>query len=175
MNLAPMRSGFLLTVALAVLACGKPPTPQETEDAGPPAFIASQGDFTGFTEWQSFDGGTDAADTLDGGLRTLYLNHPPPHGALEFPVGTIIVKTTAGAQTFAMAKRGGGFNPQLDSWEWFELSPGTGNTYEIVWRGTGPSGTFVYSGMPATGCNDCHLLSYQNDFVAGAGLQLSQF
>lgn len=164
----------LLLCVLGTLACGgkeAPPAP----DAGEPSFVADQGDFTDFTAWESFDGGSQADDTLDGGQRTIYLNHAPPHGSLEFPIGTIIVKTTAGAQTFAMAKRGGGFNPQLDGWEWFEIQPGTGDTYDIVWRGTGPTGTFVYANMPPTGCTDCHIQFYKNDFVGGEGLQLSNF
>jgi hypothetical protein len=172
--MSPGLRPCLLVITIATWGCGGR-EPQPVPDAGETAFVADQGSFTGFTAWQSFDGGAAADDTLDGGQRTLYLNRAPPRGSLVFPVGTIIVKTTEGAQTFAMVKRGGGFNPQLDGWEWFELSPGTGNTYEIVWRGVGPSGTFVYANMPPTGCNDCHLLSYRNDFVAGNALQLSGF
>jgi hypothetical protein len=166
-----------LLVALLAAGCGGPKEPDDAGpvDAGPPAFVATQGDFAGFTTWEAFDGGSQAGDSLDGGQRVLYLNKPPPHGSLSFPVGTIVVKTTAGAQTFAMAKRGGGFNPELDGWEWFEIAAGSGDTIQIVWRGTGPSGMFAYANMPATGCTDCHILSWQNDFVAGQGLQLSTF
>ena len=144
-------------------------------DAGEPTFVANQGDFYGFTSWTSYDGGTSADDSLDGGQRTLYLNRPPPPGASVFPVGTIFVKTTAGADTFAMAKRGGGFNPALDDWEWFQLAPAADGDVQIIWRGLGPTGTFVYANMPPTGCTDCHLLAYTNDFVAGPAPQLKMF
>jgi len=147
----------------------------ESRDAGP-AFIAVEGDFAGFTSWQSFDGGLNAADSLDGGLRTIYLNHAPPTGSTSFPLGTILVKTTVGDATFAMAKRGADFNPIIDDWEWFQLTTSATGTVQILWRGLGPSGMLGYGLASPTGCTDCHLqLGWKNDSVAGTAVSLSAF
>ena len=158
----------------AASACGGHPEPAAA-DAGPSPFIADQGDFSGFTTWESFDGGTEAMDNLAvEGQRTIYLNQRPPHGSIQFPQGTIIVKTTAGAPTFGMAKRGGEFNATgALGWEWFQLASDGGTDVQIVWRGAGPPVMFTYS----TGgtCNSCHFSGYFNDFVEGSALQLSQF
>jgi hypothetical protein len=169
------RPLLCLALASTTLACGTHPEPKLTEqyDAGP-SFIAVEGDFAGFTSWEAFDGGTQTNDMLDGGQRTIYLKERPPHGSREWPLGTIVVKTTEGAQTFAMVKRGGGFNPYLPGWEWFEIALTDGNPV-IVWRGTGPAGTLGYGNMPPTGCNACHLDAYENDFVFGPAIQLSSF
>lgn len=171
-----MRAVCLILTTCVLTACGgRPLDDAGKSDAGPP-FVATQGDFTGFTSWESFDGGTNARDTLDGGQRTIYLNHRPPHGSEAFPLGTIIVKTTDGAQTFAMAKRGGGFNPVAGDWEWFELSPSPDGTAQIIWRGTGPPSAQTYGDTTAIACDVCHYQEgYQNDDVAGGALLLSSF
>ncbi len=171
--------GALLVIGLLASACGSP-NPGATVDAGTyrdsgPEFIAVQGDFADFRSWESFDGGETADDSLDGGYRTLYLNKRPPSGSKRFPLGTIIVKTTEGAETFAMVKRGADFNPYGVHWEWFELAAPRDGGVQVLWRGTGPAGTLGYGETKPTGCNECHLYSVRNDFVAGAPLDLSKF
>ena len=145
-------------------------------DGGEACFVATQGDFTDYQKWDAFDGGTVANDGLglDGAQRTIYINKVPSHGSKTFPVGTMIVKTTAGGVTFAMAMRGCDFNPPVGDWEWFELTPGTGDTPLISWRGTAPPAGNVYGGALFT-CNGCHSGFTANDYVGGSAAQLSQF
>ncbi len=85
-------------------------------DSGvPDPFIAQVSDFAGFCkDWSSApalapaDAGGDGIHG-DAGL-TVYWNKSPPHGATQFPVGTIILKETNDADpskrtAFAMVKR----------------------------------------------------------------------
>jgi hypothetical protein len=110
----------------------------------------------------------------------VYLNQAPPHGSTEFPVGTIIVKDLGpgpgtAATTFAMVKRGGGFNEQgATNWEWFELQNNADASVTILWRGAEPPAGQAYSGEP-TACNTCHGTAKSNDFVQSQPLQLSNF
>src|SRR5262245_47632591 len=59
-------------------------------------FLAFTSTFGSFRSWTSFhsdgpaDDGTFPPDVL--GPRTQYINTPPPHGATEFPLGTVIVE-----------------------------------------------------------------------------------
>jgi hypothetical protein len=126
----------------ALLACGaQSPEP-------PQVFVAFASDFQPYPTWTSFYvGDVPPVTGVDiAGPRTVYINELPPHGATEFPVGTILVKVVkpdaspADWQMFGMVKRGGGFDPQgAPNWEWFGLStdPMTGRVL-IDWRGTGP-------------------------------------
>jgi hypothetical protein len=174
-TLAPLLGSLSLTTLLT--ACGPPSSP-ETGDAGAETFVAVQGDFACYRNWQSFDGGTEAFDGLgvSGEQRTIYVNKLPPAGCKTYPVGTIIVKDTASAQTFAMVKRGAGFNPEVDDWEWFELTttatnPPSACTPLINWRGTAPpAGTYGAS----LSCNSCHVNANATDYVAGGALSLCQ-
>jgi hypothetical protein len=88
-----------------------------------------------------------------------------------YPVGTIL-------QLFpfeAMAKRGGGFNPEGDGWEYFKLSIAQDGTTTIAARG----GAEV-TGITGGSCQTCHLqLAADHDsvceFVIGAeGLGFTQ-
>jgi hypothetical protein len=169
---------LLPLVAAALLACG-PPTHAGAADAGKdedagPEFVARQGDFAGFPDWPAFDGGSENFDSLDGGNRRIYMNRAPPPGSTAFPEGTIFVKTTEGDATFAMAKRGGKFNPTAFNWEWFELTTSDPAAPLIKWRGKGPDSTPGYGETPPTGCTGCHLTAFRNDFVAGP-VHLSDF
>lgn len=163
---------LVFAFAIALCACGGPAA--SAPDAGP-VYVANNASFATFSEWESFDGGTGAVgDTLDGGQRILYLNQRPPHGSAEFPVGTIIVKTTVGAPIFAMVKVGGGFNSAgAKDWEWFELTPNTTGGGTIQWGGTTAPLTDPYAQGPIS-CNQCHMAASDNDFVAGP-IQLSAF
>ena len=172
MNLqrAPLR---LVCSLFMLIACG--PGSGTSEDAGSdPPFIAVTGDFDCYRTWPSADGGTNAVDGLSTALpaqRTIYLNKLPPAGSQKYPNGTILVKETAGAQTFAMVKRGGGYNPSVDDWEWFELStadtnPPTACRPVINWRGTAPPPGTIYGGQ-FTECNGCHQMATGSDYVYG--------
>jgi hypothetical protein len=145
---------------------------------GSATFLAFQSDFDGYPSWQSFamphlaDGLPESDSKL-----TAYLNERPPSGADEFPVGTIIVKEIVkgppeGRQSFAMAKRGGGYNPDgAKDWEWFELSRLGGDQARIVWRGAGAPVGEQYASSP-NACNDCHKSAAANDYVYSPPLQL---
>jgi hypothetical protein len=159
-----------LTVAVLVAACG-PGGAVEGPDAGAGSFIAFSQDFEGFTLWTSStiaDAGPDPVHTA--GPRTVYINALPPKGAAAFPKGTIIVKKMP-FNTFAMVKRGGGYNAAgaLD-WEWFELVESNGSV-AIKWRGLGPPAGEVY-GKTGQTCNQCHAGATANDFVLTPALQL---
>jgi hypothetical protein len=109
------------------------------------------------------------------GRRTVYINEVPAPGATEFPVGTIIVKTTeADGKIFARAKRGGTFNSKGSvGWEWFELIETAKGEIVVKWRGVGPPLGEVYGGDPNAGCNQCHKLAVANDYVLAPGLMLA--
>jgi hypothetical protein len=150
----------------------------------PAVFIAFTSTFAGFRAWPSVhdpgpaDDGSFPADVL--GPRTQYLNQPPPHGATEFPIGTVIVEAreTGAMNIFAAVKRGGDFNlTGARNWEWFELSE-AGATGEplIVWRGYGPPNNAMYGGDPNGSCNTCHIAcGGANDYVCSPELQLTSF
>ena len=134
-------------------------------------------DFQGFVDWPSLalqfpsvSGSPHAA-----GPRTVFINHEPPPDATAFPVGTIIVKRTeADGQLFARAKRGGDYNASgAVGWEWFELTTSASGAVAIKWRGFGPPLGEAYGGDPAAGCNACHKLAVDNDYVLTPGLTLA--
>lgn len=172
------RTPLLLVFCSLLAACGVPH--EEPADGGHRLadagleFVAVQGDFAGFQDWESFDGGLSPADGLDGGYRRIFLNHRPPSGSSFWPDGTIFVKTTEGAETFAMVKRGGRYNPSSFNWEWVELTESSSGTPLIKWRGKGPDSTPGYGTEAPTGCTGCHMYSFHNDFVAGP-VSLTQF
>ena len=146
-------------------------------------FVALQSDFLNYaTTWHSFDLGSSEVDNVHtAGDRIVYINQLPPHGATEFPVGTILVKTIAAdtatpGKTFAMAKRGGNFNSvEAPGWEWFELQAGTDGASLIVWRGLQPPPGENYAGATGDVCNMCHAAAKTNDYVQNSMLTLSSF
>jgi hypothetical protein len=162
------------TLPMLAAACGAPPAASAGLDGGDSTFVAVQGDFSDFESWVAFDGGTAPADNIPvQSQRMIYVNELPPPDAASFPVGTILVKTIAGAQTFAMVKRGGGFNTDgAVGWEWLELVTAPDGQPLISWRGAAPPAN-TYSSTPAMTCNACHMLCRSNDYVCGAGPQLS--
>ena len=90
-------------------------------------FIALDGDFAPFLTWQSVDvPPNNLGAGHPGGPSVAYLSARAPAGAKKYPVGTMIVKAFESNpdqmqwDIFAMAKRGGGFDPEgaLD-WEFF--------------------------------------------------------
>jgi len=177
MSLRVLRSALLL--AVSATGCG-PASP--TPDAGEAAFIALERDFTGYQSWQKFDLGDQPADTVHlAGVRTVYLNRAPPHGATAFPTGTLLVKELTPdvdggtPQVFAMAKRGGDYNAEgAVGWEWFELAPGVSPPV-FLWRGVTPPAGMSYGSVPGGACNMCHTYASQNDWVLGQPLLLGNF
>jgi hypothetical protein len=170
-----------ITVAALLAACGG------SHGAQPPAdstatFVAFPATFQGFRSWTHFHSegppaeGMFSPDVL--GPREQYINHVPPPGSKDFPVGTVIVEVrdSGSMKTFAGVKRGGGFNVDgATDWEWFELAEDPqSSAVSIVWRGTNaPAKTY---GGSATSCNDCHKqVCAQNDFVCSPYLQLAGF
>lgn len=145
-------------------------------------FVAFASDFQPYATWTSFYVGDVPLPTgVDiAGPRTVYINELPPHGATEFPVGTILVKVVkpdaspSDWQIFGMVKRGGDFDMQgAPNWEWFGLSTDpTTSRVLIDWRGTGPPPDGGYGSIGA--CVFCHANSAANDYVQTPELQLSQ-
>jgi hypothetical protein len=134
--------------------------------------------FENYASWQTFNYSTsiDAGPHLAGNL-TAWINKLPPHGATEFPVGTIIIKRIGSIpQTFAMEKRADDYNADgAAHWEYFELQTSCdGKTPSIVWRGFGPPVGESYGGDPLA-CNDCHVTFKNNDFIGSSVLQLGNF
>jgi hypothetical protein len=194
-----MRSVPLVSSILwvSVVACGSGASGGTDVDAGAtdpcaaitgtPAgstFIALDTTFKNFRSWPSFpsdgpvDDGTFPPDVL--GPRTQYINCVPPHGATEFPVGTMIAEIRQTGKIFAAAKRGGGFNSTgAINWEWFELEIDDTNNLapvHIFWRGFGPPIGDTYGGDATGGCNSCHkACGANNDFACSPKLQLPSF
>ncbi|HVU50821.1 MAG TPA: hypothetical protein VHL80_09050 [Polyangia bacterium] len=170
---APARL-LALAACAAASACGgaaAPPTPTPGTE-----FVAFASDFQGFTAWPSVtlefpsvSGSPHAA-----GPRTVFINHEPPPGATQFPVGTMMVKRTeADGQLLARAKRGGSYNGSgAVGWEWFELVLSTAGQVAIKWRGFGPPLGEAYGGDPTAGCNSCHKLAADNDYVLTPGINV---
>jgi hypothetical protein len=128
-----------------------------------PVFIALDRDFASFRNWETVDFGDENIEGHPAGHAYGYLNHRTT--ASTYPVGTLIVKAFQPSwDLFAMAKRGGNFNPKgAVNWEFFRLKL-LNDTPVIVSRGI-----FAYDpdgdggvGYGATGtvldslCNSCH-------------------
>jgi hypothetical protein len=175
----------LAIVAMGATACA-PDDP--VEDAGTWAPVPS--DCENYESWTSFDlggddagaGGADACAHLLDVPRTAYINKTPPHGSTEFPVGTMIIKeikTTPDPSTwqvFAMAKRGGGFDPGSGcvGWEWYGLdAPDGGGGCHFQWSGTQPTANEAYASCGP--CASCHSSAQSNDCVIAPELSLSQW
>ena len=173
---SPISLMLLSAVALSA-ACGGA-SQSSAPDAGAAVFVAVQGDFAGYRQWTAFDGGQSANDgiVIEPAQRTIYMNKLPPHDSTDYPVGTIIVKDTENANTFAMAKRGGDFNSAgAVDWEFFELVTDSSNNTSINWRGTAPPVGETYGNTTSTSCNGCHTGFKTADYVGGGAISLSQF
>lgn len=179
------------SLSVGLFGCGSPNAASSCGDSNPDAssaalppepFLAFADDFRGYHDWTHYDV-TDDADLVgihDGSTVLEYINHLPPSGSTQFPVGTIIVKEATGGtqahELFAMVKRGGGYNAGAPGWEWFEvqnLDNGCDGV-RIVWRGVGPPAGETYGGDPNAGCNTCHT-DCGNDAVCAKPLNLANF
>jgi len=129
----------------------------------PSEFVATANSFSGFTTWTASGTHTGPSASLGpahaGNDSTVTRNvffkdgQDPVNGV--YPVGMLIAKHTTNtggtvAEYLGMAKRGNGFNPSHNDWEWFMLeSNGT-----IMQDSTGMEmrGANLMNGM----CNNCH-------------------
>ena len=159
---------------MALVACGggsgsAPASPAGNTGGGGTnsgtEFIASAQDVAKYGTWSAVDysiGGTNPAlgsahMGLDNAFsRRIFKSASAVPSSSGYPVGSILVKETftwqngvktfpATGGVFAMAKRGGTFNPQGGGWEWLALS---NDGSQIMARG----GADMMSGM----CNACH-------------------
>jgi hypothetical protein len=163
----------------AATSCSAPSSSDTT------TFVAFADDFAPYESWTSFDVGEipDPNGVDLAGPRTVYVNRLPPHGATEFPVGTILVKVVRTDdvpqdwQMFALVKRGGGYDGDgAPNWEWFGLSTDASGHVVIDWRGTGPPPDGGYGSIGgALSCVLCHAAARGNDYVQTPELQLSSF
>jgi hypothetical protein len=155
---------------------------RERQLPGREPFIALERDFQDFEAWTRVELGERPShgETHAAGEAREYVNVMPPKGSKTFPVGTILVKSvTKDAKkqdVFAMVKRGGGYNEMgSKGWEWFELKKREDGSYGVKWRGINPPNGEGYSGDAAGGCNGCHQMALENDYVLAEKLTLSKF
>jgi hypothetical protein len=170
---------FLACSLAGVAACSSGSSGSAGTCTQVPVYNAS---FASYESWTAFafTGAAIPGSPHTSGPRRIYLNQKPPHGATEFPVGTIIVKEigappASGDSVFAMVKVGCDYNSDgAVNWEWFELQVDATNAASILWSGSEPPPGQSYSGDP-TACNDCHGDAKQNDYVESPELSLSNF
>lgn len=139
---------LLRAVLSSVQGCRAPdPTPTPT----PEEFVAEASDFECLTNWTRVRHFriTNTRGHLDEALAVAHGDAPPP-----YPVGTIIQLVPMEA----MAKRGAGFFPEADDWEFFVLSASAAGT-QIVKRGRDE---VVNIGPP---CFACHSAASQKDLI----------
>jgi len=191
----PPGSGFAavgLLCALAAGGCLDHELPEDADSAGSAdTFIALPRDFCDFREWMPFP--LREIDMHAGvtGPLVVYLKELPPEGAVEFPVGTMIVKTVELGdpkewEVHAMVKRGGTFNSRgAIGWEFFDLGIDDDCTPDIHWRGEKAPRDHGYKSLPGlmsddasnmmdADCNSCHgqMDARENDAVLSEPLQL---
>jgi hypothetical protein len=142
-------------VRSSIDGCRAPdPTPTPTPEA-PAQFVAEPAHFECLTKWTRIRHFriTNHLGHLDEALAVARGEMPPP-----YPIGTII-------QLFpgeAMAKRGGGYFPEGNDWEFFVLSASPTGT-EITKRGRAE----VVNVGPS--CFSCHGAAASNDFICESG------
>ena len=139
---------LLSGVRSSIDGCRLPdPTPTPT----PEEFVAQPADFECLTEWTRIRRFriTNALGKLDEALAVARGDVPPP-----YPVGTIIQLVP----NEAVVKRGAGYFPEANDWEFFVLTPSQDGT-EITKRGRGE----VVNIGPS--CFACHSAAPQTDFV----------
>jgi hypothetical protein len=162
----------------AVTACGSGNASSAGTCTKVQVYNSSFANYESWTEF-AFTGAAIPGSPHTSGPRRIYLNQKPPHGATEFPVGTIIVKEigappASADSVFAMVKVGCDYNSDgAVNWMWFELQFPT-DAASILWSGSEPPPGQTYSGNP-TACNDCHRDAQHNDYVESSELLLSSF
>jgi hypothetical protein len=128
-----------------------PTVAEPTPTATPEEFVAEAEDFDCLTEWTHIRHFRIANKLghLDEALAVANGDAPPP-----YPVGTIIQLVPQEA----VVKRGGGFFPEANDWEFFSLAVSPTGT-QIRQRGRGE---VVNIGPP---CFACHSAASQTDLV----------
>ncbi len=128
-----MVNVFALALILSTnLACDKKSTDSNDKEQ---EFVATTDDFKDYKSWtlKATKNGPDpflktAHGVEDSLTRKIYFNSAAKAKSGNYPVGSIILKELTdangnlqGAFT-VMVKRGGGFNPDGNGWEWFMVS-----------------------------------------------------
>src|SRR5688572_15791759 len=137
-----MRMCAAAFVSLAIAGCGEDPVAPAT----PSVFIALNRDFEPFEGWTRFARIEDRIPPAHTGRRSfVYASRMPARGATHFAVGTMLMRVDQLGddpthwEVHAMAKRGGGFNPDgADDWEFFGIQLDGNRRPAIAWRGEGP-------------------------------------
>lgn len=154
----------ILLIVVAISSCDK--SNSETE------FIADDNTFADFNTWmmeKTFTGPDSLLQEMahindDSTVtRKVYFKNGqnPVNG--KYPTGTLIVKhsynSDKSVEVFtALAKRGNGFNPKGNDWEFFMLNP---DGSILVDGGMTARGANLMDGM----CYSCHLQAADHDFV----------
>lgn len=152
----------LLLVAVAGAGCGSGSDPSTQAE-----IVAQQGDFAEFRTWKTLYLGDRALPGHPPGPRYGYVKPPGACGATGYPVGSILVKAVQPpdqpVQLFAMAKRGGSYNPSgAKGWEFFVLRLDQNDAPVILGRGIDPANPDnpdaggYFAGLT---CNVCHAIS----------------
>lgn len=138
-------------VRSSIAGC-RAPDPTPTPTAPPQEFVAQPSDFECLTNWTRVRRFriANALGKLDEALAVARGEMPPP-----YPVGTILQLVPQEA----VVKRGAGFFPEANDWEFFVLKPSPGGVTEITKRGRGE----VVNIGPT--CFGCHSAAPQTDFV----------
>jgi len=126
-------------------------TPTTTPATTPEEFVAQASDFDCLTDWTHVRHFriTNTLGHLDEALAVAHGDMPPP-----YPVGTIIQLVPAEA----MVKRGNGFFPAGDDWEFFVLAASPAGT-QILKRGRDE---VINIGPP---CFACHSAASHTDLI----------
>lgn len=172
-NGPPFLSNAEIQTVIDWIASGAP-KPTATDPTT--EFIATLSDFTNYTNWQSIDysigptndflGAAHAGDQFTFSRRVFANDTALNATTNQFPNGSILVKEVTSFQNgtkefaqegglLAMVKRGQGFNPDHNDWEWFVLAS---DLSEITAQG---------ADVMDNGCNICHQAA-QNDSGSGA-------
>ncbi len=154
---------------LAVVACGCTSQPAATvvTDAGAHEFVAAAQDFAPFRSWRAVPLGDEPNSADPPGPRVAFVSRAPDASARSYPIGSIIVKAIENTPSptdwdlFAMAKRGGDFDPSgAVGWEFFLLKLDGDQSIRIVARGTiltpPVDGGMAYGSAGAIFCGGCH-------------------
>jgi len=185
------RFSFSVALAACALVACAPDNHEDDADADAGEWTPLPSDCANYeTTWTSYDLGgiTDAGVAADVCAHVLdvprvaYINKVPPHGSTSFPVGTMIIKQIQMTpdpstwQIFAMAKRGGDYDPGSGcvGWEWYGIDPpDDAGSCRFQWSGTQPTGSEAYASCGP--CANCHSAAQTNDCVIAPELSLSQW
>ncbi|MCB9064743.1 MAG: cytochrome P460 family protein [Chitinophagales bacterium] len=177
-----MKKTILTTVAGAALllislqSCKKEKATTTTTPQPNPEYIADNNSFKGFEGWHlhTTKNGVDPANLGPAhagddstSVRKVYFEGG--HGVTrsnngQFPIGTLVSKITTwnsgggGSMITAMAKRGNGFDPSGNDWEYFVLNA---DGSIVVDNGTTMRGANIMN----SACKNCHAKVKNNDYI----------